>query len=337
MRRTSSFTHRSVVIVGLLLLVGCSVGGDDAATTTSTTAAPPSTSVASTATSIDDTEQGSIAGCPDHDEVEAVLGGPVRLDRSGGSAMSGDFETSVSYGYSSCEIELVDGGQGSVVVSRVTSAEVDGEPVDGSVFPVLRDRAEADFDEDGFEALAELGADAYRDGREVVYRSGDVMVLVSVEVDGEDSFEAALDLAGALISSGLELPRENLDCRILDGIAPPDMGPVVDTSFSGRGSTVGDVTVEANGCVATHESGAESSVSVASAEVWDGWVRAKTDSVFTSTFTEVDVAGRSAFDDGDELVVDDGDQPLIIEASGDDLDPDPAAVRLAVAELVLAG
>ena len=46
-------------------------------------------------------------------------------------------------------------------------------------------------------------------------------------------------------------------------------------------------------------------------------------------------AAHAAFDDGQQLVVDTGDQPLIIETSGDDLGPDQATLRIDLARLVL--
>lgn len=337
--RRSSTPSIATIVVGLILVAGCGSGGDESSSTTAGADRPSTTTEPTTTTDSTDEpgRDGSAAGCPDKAELEVVLGGPVELGSSSGTSMSFNLTRSVSYAHRSCDVELTGGGRGSVTVARVTSAQVDGEHLDGSVFPVLRDAAEAAFDEKGFEAIAEMGVEAYRDGREVVYLSGEVMVFVGVEVDGEESLEAAVDLVGALVAAEHVLSADGLDCRFLDGVAPSEFGPVASTSSSGRGSTVGEVTVEADGCGAVHASGTESSISVAPAEVWDGWVRAKTDSVFTSVFTEVVVAGRWAFDDGKRLVVDDGDQPLIVEASGDGFDPDPAAVRLAVAELVLAG
>jgi hypothetical protein len=339
MRRTDVLLH-AVLAAIVVSTAGCGSGGDGEASPTSdpsvTSSTPsPEDRSGTTAVAGDGGEGGGDAICPSAAELETALGGPVQVESSSGASMSGSMEMSISFSYEGCDVELSEGGQGQVSISRVTAAEVDGEQQDGSVFEVLRDAASADFDDDGFEQLAELGAEAYRDGTQVVFLDDDVMVFVEVEVDGEESVDASLDMAAALIGSSQPIPSEDLDCSVLGQLAPEDFGPVTDVSVSGGSTSIGDLDLQRTGCGADHENGYESSITVTEASQWQAWIAAKEGSTFSARYSEVDVAGRAGFDDGERLVIDDGDSPWVITASGDDLDPDPAGVRLRVAELAL--
>ena len=336
MRRPSVLSC-CLIVATMAVTAGCSTGGDDDAATTTTAAATTSSEATSTteAASSEGEEDDGDDICPSTAELETVVGGPVEVDGNSGASMSASLEGSISYVYSGCEAELTEGGQGTVSITRIDSAQIDGVEVEGSVFTQLRDAAVADFAEDGFEQLAELGAEAYRDGSQVVFLSGDVVVFVEVDVDGEASVDAALEVAAALISSDETIPSDDLDCEVLGAMVSESFGDVTDTAVSGGSMIIGDLQFETTGCQADHSEGNETSIDVTDASVWQEWIAAKESSTFTSSLTEPEVGEHDAFDDGERLVVDDGDRPWVIEASGDDLDPDPAAVRLSLAELAV--
>lgn len=336
MRRSPVLVH-CVLAASVVVFAGCSSGGDDAATTTTTTTAE-TTSTSEAASTTEGGAGGTDDGdevCPATSELETVIGGPVDVERSSGMRLSGSFERAISFAYDGCEARLTEGGQGEVSVSRIESAEVDGADVEGSVFAQLRDAAMADFEEEGFELLAELGAEAYRDGSEVVLLADDAMVFLEAEVDGEESVDAALEVAAALISSGQQLSPDDPDCEALGALAAETLGEISDTAVSGGSTIIGDLQFQTSGCRADHVNGDETSIDVTDASIWADWLAAKEASMFSASYVEHVIDGRDAFDDGDFLFVDDGDRPWVIEASGDDLDPDPAAVRLSLAELAL--
>lgn len=341
MRRNSVILN-GLVAAAIVLTSACSSDGEDGSTDTTaseqSTTDPDATPEASGNEGDDDGSDANDGNdiCSSTAELESVLGGPVDSGSGSGMSTAGSLEGSISYQYEGCDLELTEGGQGTVSIARITAAEVDGEPVEGSVFADLRDAAAAAFEEDGFELLAESGAEAYRDGHEVVFLADEAVVFVEVEVDGEESVDAALELMAALIDPPEPIPAEDLDCRALGALAPESFGEVTDVSVTGGGTIIDDLQFQRTGCGAEHANGHETTITVAEASLWDDWVAAKEASSFSAHFAELDVSGHAAFDDGEDLVIDDGDSPWVVSASGDDLEPDPAAVRLAVAELALA-
>lgn len=331
MRRPSVLVH--LFVAGLALTAGCSSSGDDRAATTTTS--PPEDPA--TTTTVGAEQEGERDTCPDPAAMGALVGRPVDPDRTGGFRMAGSTElTSISYQYDGCDLELTDDGEGTISVVRITEAEVDGETVEGSAYDALDQRAMADFAADGFGPLTEL-PDSYRDEQQVVFRTGRVMVFVEVEVDGEKSFDAGLEMAQALADGRVTIPADDLDCMELGALAPSSFGALIETSSTSGSSAIDDLSFDRTGCTVDHAAGHETSFSVTDASIWEEWVAAMSSSGLTAYYEAVEIDGYAAFDDGDALTVDDGDHPWVISTRGDDLGPDPADLRRRIAELVLAG
>lgn len=345
MPRPSSIGPALLTLALLFASTGCSDDDDGSAATTS--AAPPSSTGSSTAGGDGEDDGDGRAeddgdddlDCIDASAVESLVGGPVDRDRGSGTSISGGFGTSgvnyVSYHYDSCDYDLVEGGQGQLSVLRVTSAEVGGEPLEGSVFETMRESARTNFVDEGFEPLGELGVEAFRDGHKAVFRSESAMVFVDVEIDEERSVDAAMEVVGALTASPEPIPADDPDCDALAALVSDSFGASTEVRVLGGATSIGDFELQRSGCVSFHTDGYEVSISVADGSKWDAWVEAMRTSSFTSLYTDVEVAGHEAYDDGTELVVGDRANPLIITASGDDLEPDTAGARLRLAELVL--
>lgn len=341
-RRATGSPRRAVgPAVALVLVLGglgaCSAGGDERGSDTTAAKADRTTTTKATTTTADptvdpDREPGE---CPTTTEVAELVGGPVDRSQSLGGNVSvslgGD---SVAYSYEGCSYELTEGGQGEVGVDRIsTEDDLGGATLYERLESVARDDAEGD----GFTQLDDLGDDAYRDGAKAVVRTAGAMTFVSYDdPEGEEAFDPARTVAEAVLALDLG-SAEQPDCDAIEAAAEDAIGEVDRTIPSGGFIGVNDVSLTTRGCSVTFADGAEVDVAVTDPGQWDEWVAAKGDSMFTATFEEVTLGEQRAFDDGEVLIVDDGDQPLRVSADGDDLDPDPAEIRLALAELTLFG
>lgn len=329
----------SASLVGLLA-TGCSTGGDDAAAPTTTARATTTATTASTTTTTTGTTEpfDSESVCPATDAVEALLGRPVDRQVSGGGVSSSDLEgNSLSYSYQGCSFDLDDGAQGEldgeVAVTRITEHDADG-----SIFDAVEADALTDFDEDGLEALPDLGDDAYRTGTELAVLLGDVMVFVEgLDEDGDASMDLTRELAESLLSEGGGLLTEpDLDCDEIGAFAPPSFGTLDSTGSAPSTVIVDEVTLNMDGCVLDFDGGRTGRVSVAPADQWDAWLAAERASMFTVQYTALEIDGHRAFDDGETLLVDDDpERPLRITSEGDDLGDGQADLRRRLAELAL--
>ena len=90
------------------------------------------------------------------------------------------------------------------------------------------------------------------------------------------------------------------------------------------------------GCYFELEDGSSASITVAAPDQWAPWVAASKASGFTASYEATTVGEHTAFDTGDALVVDDGEQPLRVTAVGFETD-DPAALRAELAALAVGG
>jgi hypothetical protein len=337
----------------VVLATGCGTSGDDAAAPTTsreTSATVTSTTTASTTEPVDDgpedDEFDAASVCPATDAVEELLGRPVDRSVSGGGVSSSDLEgNSLSYSYQGCSYDLEDDGEGEsesgggtgvdgeVAVTRITEHDADGPIFDAVEADVL-----ADFDEDGLEALPDLGEAAYRTGTELAVLLGDVMVFVEgLDEDGDASMDLTRELAESLLSEGGGLLTEpDLDCDEIGAFAPAAFGTL---DFAGSAPStiiIDEVTLNMDGCVLDFNGGRSGRVSVAPADQWHAWVAAEQASMFTVQYTAFLIDGHRAFDDGETLLVDDDpERPLRITSEGDDLGDDQADLRRRLAELAL--
>lgn len=344
-RRRGAWPRLAAVAVGAVLLLGAcsSDGGSDAATTDDgpTTEAPAEST---TTTEVDDTPTtdgggSGLGDCPDPDDVAEVVGEPVDQSLSGGGRAS---TSGVSFSYQGCSYDL-DGG-GSVGVDRVTVAEEsdDGRPV----FDQLEESARVGGSPGGrgLTVLEGLGEAAYRDDdEEVAVLQGSRMVFVELEPadDAPDDASTVMAQAEAVGAALLELDL-TVDvaelCPGVEGAVAEAIGPVTGSDEQVGGKAVNDVSFETVGCVVELDDGSEVEVDVADSVDWDAWVAAEGGPVEASPFTGLSIGERAAFDTGEELVVDDGEQPLRISTEDLELDAEAAAeLRLALAELALDG
>ena len=340
-RRRRRTVVAALAATTLAFLSSCGTSGGNVAAS-STTA---STTAAATTTTKETPPSADKGDCPSADAVAGVVGGPVDKSRSTGfdSSTSGgislgsedgveDTMEVLSFSYSGCSYELTEGGQGEVSVARITSETLDGS----ALYTAVEKAARADAESDGFEPLEGVGDNAYRDGKEVVVRTGDAMLFVSfTDANDDDSLEKATTLASAVVPLGLKGDGAGVDCDLLAAGVPAAFGAVDDTRMSGGSTGIGDLTIDTEGCQIIFADGSGGDVMVGDPSKWDAWVTATGKSSFTAQFVEVAIGERSGFDDGKMLLVDDGDAPLRITASGDDLDPGTAELRVALAELVL--
>lgn len=332
----------SAALVGLLT-TGCSTGGDDASapttTASATPAAPTTASTSATTGSTGTTEPfDGESVCPATDAVEALLGRPVDRQVSGGGVSSSDLEgNSLSYSYQGCSFDLEDGPEGEldgeVAVTRITEHDADG-----SIFDAVEADVLADFDEDGMEALPDLGDDAYRTGTELAVLVGEIMVFVEgLDEDGDASPDLTRELTESLLSEGGGLLTEpDLDCDEIGTFAPTSFGTLDSTGSAPSTIIIDEVTLNLDGCVLDFEGGRSARVGVGPADQWHAWVAAEQASMFTVQYTAFLIDGHQAFDDGETLLVDDDpEQPLRITSEGDDLGGDQADLRRRLAELAL--
>jgi hypothetical protein len=256
------------------------------------------------------------------------MGVPVDVGASGGGQAS---TSGVSYSYEGCSYDLAD-ADGEVGIERVSVES------DGFAFDLLSDDARLAADEDGFEPIDGLGDEAWRDGTTYAMRQGPSILLAEVIPAPGDSPGVAGSLSAILAEAVLPLdltaPPTEL-CGAVEGAVADALGPVESLNESQGGVMVNEVSFETSGCRLELVDGAEAIVDVADAEPWDAWVAAK-DASSSGGYEGLTIGQLSAFDTGDELVVDDGDEPLRITTEGLDLDDGEAkTLRLDLAELAL--
>ena len=115
-----------------------------------------------------------------------------------------------------------------------------------------------------------------------------------------------------------------------------DTYPVTDTTQSGGSIGFDDLTITTVGCSLELDDCRKVTISVADGKDWDAYVKAKSSSLFSSSFQRLSVGELSAYDDGQSLIVDDGQHPLEVETDELDLDAVTAAeLRVALAEMTL--
>ncbi len=337
-RRFATALAACALLAGLV--AGCSAtaggGSDDAARPTTTDDA------ASTTTTTDRADDGGNADDPGDDadgddpataftdcsaaDAVAEVTGPVDHSTPNGGGFGG---TDLSYSYSGCSYDLADGGE--VDVTRITKVD----PMQGTRFETIDAVAANDFDQDGIEHLRGLGDDAYRLGGDVAVLDGDHLLVASFSPSGEfgdDDVATAKTLAEAALDVDLGDPS----CDALAPVVESVVGPAASSVSAFGGITTDDVEVELNGCSVTLDDGGEASLRVGDGSLWDAWIAAEDASTFTSHYQQVTVGELTGFDDGEQLVVDTGDEPLRIHTADLTVDAaDAAALRLAVAELVL--
>ena len=341
-RRRTAVVVLATTTVAFLASCGTSGSSDGAASSTTASTTKPAT----TTTKVAPRPAGKV-DCPSVDAVAAVVGGPVNKSMTAGGGMSasasigmgsetGD-ETAIDgvvFGYEGCSYDLAEGGQGEVSITRVTSEDLDGP----ALYKAMENGARDDAESNGFGPLDGLGDGAYRDGNDVVVRAENAMLFVSVtDANHDGSSEDATILAKSMLPLGLKGDGESIDCDAVSASTPAALGPVEGTSTRGGGVGIGDLSIDTEGCQISFADGVDGTVMVADPGMWDAWVTAKGESSFTASFVQVALRERSGFDDGEVLLIDDGKAPLRITASGDDLDPGTAELRLDLAELVLAG
>lgn len=327
--------HRVLVAATLTLTVVACGGGDDGDATATTLTANPVTETtpvpeptAAPGTTEARSAESLPPGCPDPASVAQLVGAPVDPGFSAGgrSGTSG-----VSYSFEGCAYFVADSG-GEVVIDRL---QVEG---DGFAFDILSDDTRLAAEEDGFEPVEDLGDEAWRDGTTYAVRQGPSMVFAEVIPAPGDSPGVAGSLSAILAEAVLPLdltapPAER--CGAVEGAVADALGPVESLNESQGGVMVNEVSFETSGCRLELVDGAEAIVDVADAEPWDAWVTAK-DASSSGGYEGLTIGQLSAFDTGDELVVDDGDEPLRITTEGLDLDDGEAkTLRLDLAELAL--
>ncbi|QXC62836.1 hypothetical protein KSP35_08675 [Aquihabitans sp. G128] len=328
-----------LAVVAAVALAGCSSGsGSEGAgpSTTGPRAASTTTEDRATtsSTAADGPGQPATGDCPGTDDVAALLGGPVRRSSTAGAPTTSD---ALSYGYRGCDFDLRS-GSGSASITRI---DLQGAPEGGLPFDELQRQARSDAAEDGFEALPDLGDDAFRDGTQVAVLHGPDLFFTTYAAASAGSMDAdalatkAEALAAGVLDVDLSQAPEAL-CAAFDGVVADAVGPVDETVPTSGAVGVDDVDIDTSGCRATLGDGATATLAVGDGSRWQDWVDAKAASDLTVSYAEVTVAGHAGYDDGKVLVVDDGEQPLRVATEDLDLDPDvEAQLRVALAELVL--
>lgn len=310
--------------------VGCSTdgGNDTAATSTPVTTAPAATS--STTTSVSDTDDDPDGAdfCPSTDDVAAVVGHDVEQSTNAGGSGSLD----VTYSYNGCSYA---GDDNSYDITRVT---VEGES-DELPFDLLDQIAQADLATSGFTEIDDLGDEAYLDGQSVAYRDGQLLVFLDIDDFGETDGEAdTADQRDALAEdlAATDLEAEATRCATVADAVEAAFGPIIDEREGAGGISVDDVDIETTSCNYDLDEDVQVRLSFADAASWDDWVEAKRSSTFTTSYEASSIGEQATFDNGEELFVDDGEQPLRIAISTPDIGAEDAlALRVALAELVL--
>lgn len=318
-----------LIVVLALAATGCGSGtGEDGAAPTETTA--PLTSSTAAPAEADPSASNGTDWCPAEDAVATVVGHAVTQGATGG--FSGFGELSVSY--SGCSYRSDENKNENDY--DITRATIETEK-DGQAFDLLDEDAQGAAAESGFNAVADLGDDAYLDGQTLVFRNGDTMVLLEVTADdGSDLATRRDTLAKALTT--IDLSDDEAVCTAPADAMSAAIGPVSGTRSGGGGLSIDDISIATTSCTFEAEDGTEATISVADADSWDGWVAANESTPFNASYTMSTIGGHPAFDNGSELFVDDGKEPLRIASSTPDLSRDDAiALRANLAELVLAG
>lgn len=334
-RRRARSTLAAVGLVGLgALAAACSGSGEGATTasTSSTTTSGSPRSSSTTTTTADGTtttepDYLTEADCVPDDEVATVVGGQVDLTVSFGGS-SGE----IGYSYEGCSYDVV-GTEGSVGIVRLSNDGLDG----AELYDALEAAAAASSDEDGFEQIDDLGDEAYRDGRKLVVLHGPQVLLLAYSPTGDsDDRNPDKALRVALAVLPIDLSGKPIDCDAVGAALVDEFGPVASTMPGGGVDAVNDASLEYQNCTITFDDGGEADVGVADAAPFAEWVAGKKDSVFSTTFEATSVGELRAFDNGDELFVDDGAQPLRVSSDDLDLgDEEAAELRLSLAELAV--
>lgn len=338
---------RSAVVITVLVLGGCAAQGSGEDEAAPTTTEVTTTTTTTTATSAPGDESSSTteyqgldeAACPTEAAVGEIMGVAVeRTANFGGSATVGIATTSTGCSYSPVDAE-------SSIDDRVTIGRISTEDdVDGRLFDRLQELAVEDAAENGFAPVDDLGDDAVLAGCKVVVLDGDAMVWVGYEPADDTELgeeRPAIDLAEEVLPLGLT-PGEQPDCDEVGKIVADRFGGSLETSSYSGFVGIDGVSIATTGCSFELDDKTMVTVEVSPSTEWDAWIAAEKDSVFTTNYTEVDVADRLAFDTGGELIVDDGtegagDSPWEITATRPGLDEAEAAgLRLALAQLAVA-
>lgn len=332
---TRSRVRSAVAATGMVFLgalVACSGSGEATGTsssTTSTTSEPRSTTstAAGRTTTTAGTDFVTEDDCVPDDEVATVVGGQVDLTVSFGGS-SGE----IGYSYEGCSYDVV-GTEGSVGIVRLSNDGLDG----AELYDALEAAAAASSDEDGFEQIDDLGDEAYRDGRKLVVLHGPQVLLLAYSPTGDsDDRNPDKALRVALAVLPIDLSGKPIGCDAVGAALVDEFGPVASTMPGGGVDAVNDASLEYQNCTITFDDGGEADVGVADAAPFAEWVAGKKDSVFSTTFEATSVGELRAFDNGDELFVDDGAQPLRVSSDDLDLgDEEAAELRLSLAELAV--
>lgn len=331
------------VVAAALLLAACGVeGGDEAASP----GASPTTEAGGTAPASTTTApplEGPTGSDPGECDDAAAIGEVVGTEVDGFPSEGSSFADEVEYRYDGCTYTSF--GEVDIGFLEVARLEIDGQS-DARLYDLLDANARAAVWRDGFEPIEDLGDDAYLDGSTVVVLTGDLMVFVGYEPEDLATLEAptpAIELARAALES-LELTLDPApSCDDVEPLVAEQLGDVEDAITSSGFIGVNDVSITTAGCRVDLADGAEASIAVADAAPWKAWVEAKEGFSFRSTYEALEVGGRPAFDDGEQLVVDDrvvgaGHRPWVVDTGLWDGDPaDGAALRLDVAEAVIDG
>ncbi|MBX3284589.1 MAG: hypothetical protein KF703_04525 [Actinobacteria bacterium] len=318
-------------LASLLVLAACSGSGQaEGPTAATSTSKPPGTTTTEsrrTTTTEGDDDVVDEEQCVPTEVVAEVVGQPVERQLSFGGS-GGE----VSYSYAGCSYDVAD-GDGSVGIGRVSGEELDGP----ELYDALEADAAASSDEDGFERVDDLGDEAYRDGRRLVVLHGPQVLLLAYTPTGDTDDrnpDDALRVAMAVLD--LDASADPIDCDPIGDALVDEFGSVESTSGGGGFDSVNDATLEYQSCTITFDDGGEAEVGVADAGPFADWVAGKRDSIFNTTFEATSVGELRAFDNGDELFVDDGDRPLRVTTDELGLADEAAAeLRISLAEAAL--
>lgn len=318
-------------LVVLAALAACSGSGEAAgpssSTTTSTTRPARTSTTSEATTTTDDLGNLSEDDCVDAEQVAELVGHPVERRLSFGSN-GGE----VNYSYEGCGYDVA-AVEGSVTIARLSGDGLDGP----DLYDALEADAAASSDEDGFEKVDDLGDEAYRDGRRLVVLHGPQVLLLAYSPTGDSDDrnpDRALRVAMAVLP--LDASGDPLDCDPIGAALEDEFGPVERTVLGGGIDAVNDATLEYQNCTVTFADGGEADVGVADAGPFAAWVAGKRDSVFSTTFEATSVGELRAFDNGDDLIVDDGGKPLRVTTNNLGItDEEAADLRVSLAEAAL--
>jgi hypothetical protein len=297
----------------------------------STTAAERTTTTTdtdrTTTTTTDDGDFITEDDCVETEVVADLVGAPVERTLS-----FGGWGGEVSYSYEGCSYDIGD------TDAEVGIVRISGDGLDGpELYDALEADAAAESDEDGFEQIDDLGDEAYRDGRRLVVLHGPHVLLLAYTPTGDSDDrnpDKALRMAMAVLP--LDVSGNPLDCEMFATALEDEFGPVADTMPGSGFDGVNDVSLEYQNCTVEFDDGGEADIGVADAAPFADWVAGKADSLFSATFEATSVGELRAFDNGDELFVDEGEQPLLVKTDDLDLtDEEAAALRLSLAEVAL--